>query len=175
LSRVALTESVDEVDLRHVFGHFVTGVTVVTTMTANEPAGFCCQTFVPLSLDPPLVLFCAAGTSRTWPKIRTSGAFCVNVLAADQVELARRFAAASGEGRFAGVAQSPSPAGSPMLAGALAWVDCTVHNHQQAGDHYIVVGRVHHVMANPAGDPLLYFRRQFGSAAGGLPAGQPRA
>ncbi|GAA4238433.1 flavin reductase family protein [Actinomadura meridiana] len=147
--------------LRHVFGHFATGVTVITTMASGEPAGFCCQTFVPVSLEPPLVSFCAARTSRTWPRIRASGAFCVNVLTADQTDVARRFAAPSDQGRFTSLDLSPSPTGSPMLSGALAWIDCSLYSHQVAGDHHIVLGRVRHVRAAPTGDPLLYFRGTF--------------
>ena len=73
---------------RQVLGHFCTGVTVITTVDADGPAGFTCQSFAALSLDPPLVLFCPSRSSATWPRIERAGHFCANVLADDQRELA---------------------------------------------------------------------------------------
>ena len=73
---------------RQVLGHFCTGVTVITTSGAEGPAGFACQAFAALSLEPPLVLFCPGRTSSTWPVIERAGHFCANVLADGQQELA---------------------------------------------------------------------------------------
>ena len=91
---------------RHVLGHFCTGVTVITGADGGRPAGFACQAFAALSLTPPLVLFCPSASSRTWPAIANSGTFCVNVLAAGQQEIARRFGV-SGPDKFAGLAGLP--------------------------------------------------------------------
>ncbi|MFM9568644.1 flavin reductase family protein, partial [Streptomyces turgidiscabies] len=86
--------------------------------------------------------FMVARTSTTWPRIARAGVFCVNVLADDQSDLCRAFAR-SGTDKFAGVPYDTAPAsGSPRLAGALAWVDCTIHAVHTGGDHLIVVGRV---------------------------------
>src|SRR6478735_1807171 len=86
---------VDPAEFRRVLGHFATGVTVVTAHDPDDPdgpAGFACQSFASLSLDPPLVTFMVARTSTTWPRIARAGAFCVNVLGADQGPLCRSFA-----------------------------------------------------------------------------------
>ena len=123
---------------RQVLGHFCTGVTVIT---APGPAGFACQAFAALSLDPPLVLFCPGRSSVTWPVIARAGHFCANVLADGQQELARRFGTSGGD-KFAGVPWSPAPSGAPVLDGALTWVQCVVQAVHEAGDHYLVTGRV---------------------------------
>ncbi len=123
-------------------GHFCTGVTVITTVDPDgRPAGFACQSFAALSLDPPLVLFCPSRTSATWPRIAQAGHFCANVLTAGQRDLARVFGTA-GTDKFAGVAWSPSASGAPVLAGVLTWVGCEVEAVHEAGDHYVVLGRV---------------------------------
>ena len=84
---------------RQVLGHFCTGVTVIT---GPGPAGFACQAFAALSLEPPLVLFCPSRSSLTWPVIARTGLFCANVLADGQQDLARRFGTSGGD-KFAGV------------------------------------------------------------------------
>jgi len=147
-------------DFRHVLGHFCTGVTVITTAGPQGPAGFACQAFAALSLTPPLVLFCPSRTSSTWPVIEQSGHFCVNVLTDGQQELARRFGTSGGD-KFAGVPWSASPGGSPVLDGALTWVECTVEAVHEAGDHYLVTGRVTGLGATRAGRPLLFYRGRY--------------
>ncbi|MFI1359503.1 flavin reductase family protein [Streptomyces sp. NPDC020898] len=152
-------------EFRRVLGNFATGVTVITAPPAEgetTPAGFACQSFAALSLDPPLVVFMVGRTSRTWPLIARAGVFCVNVLAADQAELCRGFAM-SGTNKFAGVTYNPAPAsGSPRLAGAPAWVDCTIQAVHTGGDHLIVVGRVDALGTSERdGPPLLFHRGRF--------------
>jgi 3-hydroxy-9,10-secoandrosta-1,3,5(10)-triene-9,17-dione monooxygenase reductase component len=147
---------------RDVLGRFASGVTVVTTTSNDEPVGLTCQSFSSVSLDPPLVLFIPAKSSRSWPLIQRSGNFCVNFLAADQVELSDTMAS-RGTNKFADVKWTPSPStGSPMLEGALAHVDCTVHTVHEAGDHHIVVGRVIDLHTDDdvvdAVEPLLFFQ-----------------
>ncbi|MFY7568023.1 flavin reductase family protein [Streptomyces sp. WI04-05B] len=152
-------------EFRRVLGNFATGVTIITAPPAEggtTPAGFACQSFSALSLDPPLVVFMVGRTSRTWPLIARAGVFCVNVLDAGQGELCRGFAR-SGTDKFAGVEYEPTPAsGSPLLAGAAAWIDCTIQAVHTGGDHLIVVGRVDDLGAGPEdGEPLLFHRGQF--------------
>jgi 3-hydroxy-9,10-secoandrosta-1,3,5(10)-triene-9,17-dione monooxygenase reductase component len=156
---------------RQVLGHFCTGVTVITTLDQGRPAGFACQSFAALSLDPPLVLFCPSRSSATWPRIAGAGHFCANVLAAGQEELARVFGT-SGPDKFAGVAWSPSPSGAPILTGALTWVGCTVEAVHEAGDHYVVLGRVTGLGACGPGRPLLFYRGRYGVTAA-EPADRP--
>jgi 3-hydroxy-9,10-secoandrosta-1,3,5(10)-triene-9,17-dione monooxygenase reductase component len=145
---------------RQVLGHFCTGVTVITTVDAGGPAGFACQSFAALSLDPPMVVFCPGRSSATWPRIAAAGFFCANVLAGGQRELARRFGT-SGPDKFAGVPWSPAASGAPILNGALTWVSGTVAAVHAAGDHYVVVGRVTELGDCRAGSPLLFYRGRF--------------
>ncbi|MFB6836751.1 flavin reductase family protein [Streptomyces sp. NPDC056361] len=153
---------VDPAEFRRVLGHFASGVTIVTARDAEGPAGFACQSFASLSLDPPLVAFMVARTSTTWPRIAGAGGFCVNVLGADQGGLCRSFAV-SGADKFAGVEWEPAPVtGSPRLPGAPAWMDCVISAVHTGGDHLIVVGRVDALGAAEDGDPLLFHRGRFG-------------
>lgn len=146
---------------RDVLGRFASGVTVVTSIANGEPVGLTCQSFSSVSLDPPLVLFIPAKTSRAWPLIQRSGRFCVNFLASDQAELSNTMAS-RGTDKFAGVDWTPSPAtGSPLLPGTLAHVDCTIHAVHEAGDHYVVIGRVLDLASSDAPDPLLFFQGKY--------------
>jgi 3-hydroxy-9,10-secoandrosta-1,3,5(10)-triene-9,17-dione monooxygenase reductase component len=150
--------------MREVLGHFVSGIVVVTATGQDGPLGFTCQSFASLSLDPPLVTFAPARTSSTWPRIRDVGAFCVNVLAADHQELSARFAR-SGVDKFAGVPWRPAPSGAPILDGVSAWIDCSLWNEYDGGDHTIVVGLVSDLGCDPARLPLLYYRGRYGVTA----------
>ncbi|MGI5398267.1 flavin reductase family protein [Streptomyces sp. CA-135486] len=149
-------------EYRRVLGHFATGVTVVTAYDEDGPAGFACQSFASLSLDPPLVAFMVARTSTTWPRVARAGAFCVNVLGAEQGELCQGFAV-SGADKFAGVTYDRAPAtGAPRLDSVPAWIDCTIQTVHTGGDHLIVVGRVAALGAVDEGVPLLFHRGRFG-------------
>ncbi|MEU6613069.1 flavin reductase family protein [Streptomyces parvus] len=153
-------------EFRRVLGHFASGVTVVTARDTDGPTGFACQSFASLSLDPPLVTFMVARTSTTWPRIARAGAFCVNVLGADQGALCRGFAV-SGADKFAGVAYGEAPAtGSPLLDSVPAWIDCRIHAVHTGGDHLIVVGRVEALGSEEDGEPLLFHRGAFGRFSG---------
>jgi 3-hydroxy-9,10-secoandrosta-1,3,5(10)-triene-9,17-dione monooxygenase reductase component len=149
---------------RDVLGRFASGVTVVTSVSNGEPVGLTCQSFSSVSLDPPLVLFIPAKTSRAWPLIQRSGRFCVNFLAADQAELSNTMAS-RGVDKFAEVKWTPSPQGGiPMLDGALAHLDCSIHAVHEAGDHYVVIGRVLELVTDDGADdaePLLFYRGQY--------------
>jgi 3-hydroxy-9,10-secoandrosta-1,3,5(10)-triene-9,17-dione monooxygenase reductase component len=155
---------VSPAEMREVLGHFATGIVVVTATGQDGPVGFTCQSFASLSLDPPLVTFAPSRRSTTWPRIRRAGAFCVNVLAADHQELSAGFAR-HGADRFAGVRWRPGPSGAPVLDGVSAWIDCTLWNEYDGGDHTIVVGRVRDLGSRPDRLPLLYYRGRYGAAA----------
>ena len=147
----------DPSTMRQVLGHFPSGVTIVTGMTPAGPAGFTCQSFSSLSLDPPLVLVLPSRGSTSWPGIQETGHFCVNVLAEDQSALSTAFAR-SGSDKFAGVDWTASTLGSPILAGATAWIDCTLDAVHEGGDHLIVVGAVEDLGAVEDVAPLLFHR-----------------
>lgn len=151
----------EERALRHVMGHFCSGVTVVTSSADRRAFGMAVQSFTSLSLDPPLVSICPARTSTSWPDIRDTGRFCVNILGRDQEHLSRRFAVSGGD-KFADVDWEPTSAGLPGLTGALAWVDSAIKAEYPAGDHTIVVGEVLDLrLGDNTEGPLLYFRGRY--------------
>lgn len=156
-----ITQAIEPAQFRKALGHFCTGVTVVTAIRDTGPVGFACQSFAALSLDPPLVLFCPGRTSRTWPLIEQHGHFCVNVLSHAQRDVSTVFGTA-GADKFAVVPWSRAPSGAPILAGVLTWIDCAIEAVHDAGDHFVVVGRVT-ALDNQLGElrderPLLFYR-----------------
>ncbi len=165
---------VDQQTFRAVLGHFCTGVTVVTTMTAEGPVGFACQSFSALSLDPPLVVFCPAVTSRSWPAIERSGTFCVNVLSAAQQDVSGVFGRGSAE-KFAHVSWTSAPSGAPVLDDVLTWVDCSVRTVHQAGDHYLVIGEVQTLGELSAQRPLLFYKGAYARTEPEPMLGRPHA
>jgi 3-hydroxy-9,10-secoandrosta-1,3,5(10)-triene-9,17-dione monooxygenase reductase component len=152
---------VDPGVLRDVLGHFASGVTVVTALTADGPIGFTCQSFSSLSLDPPLVAFAPSRTSRTWPRLREIGRFCVNVLAEGQDDVSQNFARSVPD-KFAGVPWTPSVHGSPVLADVVAWIDGELWAEYDGGDHTIAVARVLDLGAHADRRPLLFHRGAYG-------------
>lgn len=147
--------------MRRAMGAFATGVTVVTGIDADEPVGFACQSFASVSLEPPLVLFCADHKGRAWPRIRRAGRFAVNVLAEDQTDLCARFGSSRGR-KYDGLDWDLSPWGTPSLRGVLMRAHAEVHTVHTAGDHDVVVGRVLGLETGAGHRPMLFFRGQFG-------------
>lgn len=130
-------------ELRDAFGSFMTGVTIVTTCGVDgNPLGFTANSFSSVSLDPALLLVSIAKTSRNYQAFCSAGHFAVNVLSEHQKDLSNTFARPS-ENRFAGTAWRPSANENPLLPDVSAWFDCTTHQIVDAGDHAILVGRVH--------------------------------
>jgi flavin reductase (DIM6/NTAB) family NADH-FMN oxidoreductase RutF len=152
---------VDSRVLREVLGHFASGVTVVTAVTGDGPIGFTCQSFSSLSLDPPLVVFAPSRTSRTWPRLREIGQFCINVLAEGQDDVSQNFARSAAD-KFAGVRWTPSAHGSPVLDGVVAWIDGALTAEYDGGDHTLAVARVLDLGAEPGRRPLLFHRGAYG-------------
>lgn len=157
---LTVDSAISEIDpqvFRGVLGHFLTGVAVVSAMDEAKPVGLAIGSFFSISLDPPLVGFCAANSSSTWPAIKQSGRFCVNILAADQEAICGNFAR-SGTDKFAGVSWSASGGGSPLIEDVIAWIDCDIDAVHSAGDHEICIGRVRALGAGRPADPLPFFR-----------------
>lgn len=150
---------VDPDEFRTILGHFATGVTVVTAMVDGEPVGMAANAFSSVSLDPPLVLFCAAKSSSTWPEIEKTGSYAVNILGEHQAEVCRNFATKPARERFADVAFHTAATGSPILSDSVAFVDCRIEAEHDAGDHTIVVGRVVELGQFQADLPPLLFHR----------------
>ena len=148
-------------EMRQAMGSFASGVTVVTGIDEGEPVGFACQSFASVSLDPPLVLFCADHRGRAWPRIKPSGVFTVNVLGEHQAELCDRFGSSRGK-KFEELEWEPSALGTPSLPGVLMRVHAEVHDTLVAGDHDVVVGRVLQLETPAAERPMLFFQGRFG-------------
>jgi flavin reductase (DIM6/NTAB) family NADH-FMN oxidoreductase RutF len=156
---------VDPKRFRQVLGQYPTGVCVVT---ATEPdgrrAGFVVGSFTSVSLNPPLVAFFPDKGSTSWPRIQSAGKFCVNILSAEQEDICRTFASRK-EDKFAGVACREAESGSPIIADAVAWIDCDLESVTEAGDHYIVLGRVRRLDVESTSLPLLFFQGGYGRFA----------
>jgi 3-hydroxy-9,10-secoandrosta-1,3,5(10)-triene-9,17-dione monooxygenase reductase component len=169
-SSAAMT--IDTALFKEALGRFVTGVTVVTALEEGKPVGFTCQSFVSLSLDPPLVALAPAKSSTSWPRIVKAGSFCVNVLADYQQDVCRRFAISGGD-KFAGVSWHPAvTGGAPVIDGSLAWVNCAVELIHDAGDHELVIGRVLDLGLGD-GLPLLFYNSAFASLVEAAPDPAP--
>ena len=147
--------------MRAAMGCFASGVTVVTGLDGQEPVGFACQSFASVSLEPPLVLFCADHRGRTWPRIREHGRFTVNVLGEEQLEVCNRFGSRHGR-RFEGMGWTRSRWDTPSLSGVLLRVHGAVETVHVAGDHDVVIGRVLELETPETDGPLLFFRGGFG-------------
>lgn len=155
-------DSKDPRHFRSVLGHFPTGVAVITGIDADgKPAGMAVGSFTSVSLDPPLVAFLPDKSSTSWPKIRPAGAFCVNILGAQQEAVCRTFAQKGGD-KFAELRWRPAGSGAPILDGALAWIDCDLGEIYEAGDHYIVLGQVRDLEIGTPAAPLVFFQGGYG-------------
>jgi 3-hydroxy-9,10-secoandrosta-1,3,5(10)-triene-9,17-dione monooxygenase reductase component len=146
---------------RDVLGHFPTSVVAITTTADQCPHGLIVGTFTSVSLEPPLVSFLVNRTSSTLTVIQQAGRFCANALAGNQEPVSRRMST-RGQERFEGVPWTPSPLGNPVLDGVVAWVDCTLVEVVEIGDHYLVVGRVSELKIESVRTPLLFFRGAYG-------------
>ncbi len=157
--------SIDVLAFRHTVGQFVTGVTIVATEVDDEVQAMTVNAFTSLSLDPPLVLFCATKASKTGQLVHALKGFSVNILREDQQALSTFFAGAWKEPTtpaFHFVAWD----GGPRLEGCAAALGCAMHAIVEGGDHWIVVGRVlalHH--GSEPRHPLVFFNGRYGSLA----------
>ena len=142
-------------ELRLALGRFVTGVTIVTCRDEQgEPIGLTANSFNALSLDPPLVLWSLRQASSTIAAFTNASHFAVNVLAADQVDLSRRFAKPS-SAKFDAGDWTDGQGGAPLLAGCVAVFECRRRSHHAAGDHLLFIGEVERI-GGSADTPLVY-------------------
>lgn len=156
---------IDGARFRSVLGRFATGVVAITGIDdTGRPTGLAANSFTSVSLDPPLVAFCVAHTSTTWPRLRGIERLCINILGEPQLEVCKRLALKGGD-KFADITWTGSPGGSPVIEGALAWIEVSIENEHVAGDHVIVVARVHHLDKHHDGEPLLFYKGSYGSFA----------
>lgn len=153
--------------LRRALGGFATGVTVTTALGPDgRPAGFTANSFTSVSLEPPLVLVCLGRGAASYPVFAEAGSFAVNVLSADQQEVARVFAT-RGADKFASVAWGPRETGAPVFRGVAAWFECRMRERIDAGDHVIVIGEVVGFGRGTAA-PLVYCGGRFAALDSGV-------
>ena len=146
---------------REATGSFATGVTIVTTRTAQgEPVGITANSFTSVSLDPPLVLFGIARRAFSAPLFEKADGYAINILTAAQFPLANRFARA-GTDKWNGVAFTPGIDGCPLIDGALSCIECRPYATYDGGDHLIMVGRTVRISRGSDCAPLLFYRRSF--------------
>jgi flavin reductase (DIM6/NTAB) family NADH-FMN oxidoreductase RutF/DNA-binding GntR family transcriptional regulator len=150
----------DETVFRQVIGNFMSGVVVITTRHEGQNHGMTVSAISSLSLEPPMLLVCLNARSGTQEAVRQAGTFGVNILAEHQGHIAEHFAR-SGADKFAGLAVRSGYTGVPLLADALAVVECRVANVVTAGTHRVFLAEVVHAQADE-GSPLAYFRGKFG-------------
>ena len=149
-------------------GCFATGVTVVTVDEGGEVHGMTANAFSSVSLDPTLVLVCVDRQSRTHAHLHSRKRFGVNVLRNDQQAISEYYARATETHQHAeeaGANFERTAHGTPVLRGALAYLECRLHSAQPAGDHTIFIAEVEDVVVHE-GEPLLYFRGQYRGFAG---------
>jgi flavin reductase (DIM6/NTAB) family NADH-FMN oxidoreductase RutF len=150
-------------EFRDVIGHFASGVTVITAAHGGGAKGTTASAVSSLSLEPPMVLICLNKTSSTARAISDAGRFAVNILGEDQADEAMRFAKRSkpGQDKFAGIAVEYGAEGEPLLADALATLECHVAEQVTGGTHFVFLAEVERASAR-SGAPLAYFRGKFG-------------
>ncbi len=140
---------------------FATGVTIVTARAADGTlAGLTASSFNSVSLEPPLVLWSLASSAASMAVLRAGSHYAINILAADQADLAERFATRDVD-RWAGVAFTDGSAGAPLLHGAAATFECFNRSRYVEGDHVIFVGEVEHCDHRAGAAPLLYHGGRF--------------
>ena len=148
-------------EFRAALGMFATGVTIVSARApTGELVGLTANSFNSVSLDPPLVLWSLSQRSMSLEAFATGTHYAINVLAAEQQELALRFAAPVGD-RWTGTAWRPGVTGAPLIDGAVAHFECFNRSRYEEGDHVIFVGQVEQVAHRPEATPLLFHGGRF--------------
>ena len=166
----ALNEISEERDLRRLFGRFPTGVTTVCAIDGDNPVGMTASAFVAISITPPLVSLCIRHGSATWRQLRTRKRVGISFLANSHAAAARQLAQPTCD-RFAGLDYEVTADGSVFLADAAAWLDCSVEKEIAAGDHDIILFRLHRAAVADMILPLVFHSSDFHTIApiGALP------
>lgn len=164
LSAATKSMTLGQAEFRKAMGSFATGVTVITVDHDGEVHGMTANAFTSVSLDPLLVLVCVDHRARTHAHLHAKKRFGVNVLAEDQRAISEYYALPSATHQHAeqeaGASFDRTKHGTPVLHGALAYLECRLHSAQDAGDHTIFIAEVEDVVVRE-GNPLLYFRRNY--------------
>jgi flavin reductase (DIM6/NTAB) family NADH-FMN oxidoreductase RutF len=146
--------------LREAFGHFPSGVIAIAAEVEGTRVGLAASTFVPVSLDPPLVSFCVQNTSTTWPKLKDLPHLGISVLGEAHDEAARTLAAKTGD-RFAGLETVSRESGAVFVDGTAVWLESAIEQLVPAGDHTIVILRVCDITVRADVAPIVFHRSTF--------------
>ena len=146
--------------LREAFGHFPSGVIAIAAEVDGVRVGLAASTFVPVSLDPPLVSFCVQNSSTTWPKLKTVSRLGISVLGECHDDAVRTLAAKTGD-RFAGLQTVSTDGGAVFVEGTSVWLESSIEQLVPAGDHTIVVLRVSNITVHPDVAPIVFHRSTF--------------
>lgn len=146
--------------LREAFGHFPSGVIAIAAEVDGTRVGLAASTFVPVSLDPPLVSFCVQNSSTTWPRLRDLPLLGISVLGESHDEAVKTLAAKTGD-RFAGLETTSTAGGAVFIHGTSVWVESSIEQEHAAGDHTIVVLRVHDITVHDDIAPIVFHRSTF--------------
>jgi flavin reductase (DIM6/NTAB) family NADH-FMN oxidoreductase RutF len=155
---------VSSADFRNAMRHLTGGVSVITAGRGKDITGMTVTSVTSLSVDPPTLLVSINRDASSFPLIRRYGAFGVNILNADQLDIAERFAGKGGlkgADRFAGAQWVTSVSGVPLLVGALSAVDCEVEEIVERHSHGIVIGRVRDIKSSTRNAALAYWHGQY--------------
>ena len=159
--------SLNSSEFRQAMGSFATGVTIITVDLDGEVHGMTANAFASVSLDPVLVLVCVDHNTRTHAHLHAKKRFGINVLRADQRAISEYYARPDRTHEHAeteaGARFERTAHGTPMLHGALAYLECRLHSSQEAGDHTIFIAEVEDVVVR-SGEPLLFFRGRYWEA-----------
>jgi flavin reductase (DIM6/NTAB) family NADH-FMN oxidoreductase RutF len=158
-SKIPMTEPPPNIAFRETLSRFASGVVVVAAHASEGPVGITASAFSSVSLDPPLVLVCVGHQASAYKRLVEAPFFGISVLSRAQESVAAR----RGANRFAGIAFEPHWR-VPLIAGAVAHIECSPHALYEAGDHTILVGRVLRTSV-AAGAPLLHFNHRYGDFA----------
>ena len=159
-------------EFRRVLSSFPTGVTAVAACVGGHPLGMTASSFTSVSLHPPIVSVCVGHGSTTWPRLRSASRLGISVLAADQEEACRRLASPAAD-RFADLAWHARPGGAVLLAGASAWLECSVARAVTVGDHDVIMLDVHELGGDPAVAPLVVHSSRYRRLASDQQAPEP--
>jgi flavin reductase (DIM6/NTAB) family NADH-FMN oxidoreductase RutF len=146
--------------LREAFGHFPQGVIAIAAEVDGQRVGLAASTFVPVSLEPPLVSFCVQNTSATWPKLKELPFLGISVLGESHDEAVRTLAAKTGD-RFAGLRTVSTASGAVFVEGTSVWLESFIEQLIPAGDHTIVILRVSNITVHPDVPPIVFHRSTF--------------
>ncbi|MFI9506904.1 flavin reductase family protein [Nocardia sp. NPDC052566] len=146
--------------LRRAFANFPSGVVAVCAEIDGTPYGLAVSTFVPVSLDPPLVSFCVQNSSSTWPKLEAATHLGLSLLGTDQQDAARALGTRDGD-RFAGVDLHRGHGDAVFVDGASAWIEGVPEARVPAGDHTVVILRIHRLATRADVDPLVFHGSKF--------------